>query len=72
MEALAAAFGLLGVVLDLVKEARTASKEQHDAIVARLIMTTSELRDALSAAQAARVSESQATQDAINKVKTEP
>lgn len=72
MEAAAAAFGLISAVLDLVKEAETASKERHDEIVARLNKTTSELQDALAAARAARVTEAQATQDAIDKAKQTP
>jgi len=69
MEVAAAAFGLIGTVLELVQESETASKEQHDAIVARLNKTASELQDALGAARAARETESKTTQDAINKVK---
>ena len=69
MEAAAAAFGVIGAILDLVKESETASKEQHDAIVARLNKTASELQDAVAAARAVRVTEAQATQEAINKVK---
>jgi len=69
MEVAAAAFGLIGTVLELVQESKTASKEQHDAIVARLNKTASELQDAVAAARAARVTEAQATQEAIDKVK---
>lgn len=69
MDVLGAAFGLLGTVLQLVEESKTASKEQHDAIVARLVKTNADLQDALTAARAARASEAAATQEAIDKAR---
>lgn len=69
MDPVTLGLGVLSGAMDLIKEAKTASKEQHDAIVARLEKTNAELQDALTAARAARASESQATADAIAAVK---
>lgn len=69
MDPITAALGVVQGALDLAREAKTATKEQHDAIMARLAKTDADLQDSLAAARAARSSESAETQAAIDKAR---
>jgi hypothetical protein len=52
MDALSAAFGLLTLVLDLVKQAQGASQAKHDAIVAAMNKAADVLKTERDAAHA--------------------
>jgi hypothetical protein len=52
MEAASAAFEVLSLILDLVKQAEGASQEKHDAIVAAMVKARDDLQAARDAAHA--------------------
>lgn len=67
MEAiLVAAFALVGDVIMMIKDAKTASTEKHADIVGRLNAARAKLAEAADAAHQALVEESEATRQAID------
>lgn len=72
MDVLAAAFGLLGVVIQAVERAQQAAadgrQKEHDEIVAWFSKTTAELSDKIALMDKARVDESQKTKDVLDKL----
>lgn len=72
MEAAAAALNVIGLIVDLIKQAETASSEKHAEIMARLAACESALTGAQTAAHASKTADDADMQSALDEAAKKP